>query len=77
MQRRPTCPAEPTYAITGLILISQSSHVRLALRGQLARKRENRPGGGLVKLYVRSRNCWHNSSPASHAIFDSFESCHL
>jgi len=31
-----TFPAEPTYAITAMILISQLHHVRLALRRQLA-----------------------------------------
>jgi hypothetical protein len=31
-----TCPAEPTYAITVMILISQLHHVRLALRRRLA-----------------------------------------
>ena len=31
-----TCPAEPAYAITVMILISQLDHVRLALSRQLA-----------------------------------------
>jgi hypothetical protein len=31
-----TCPAEPTSAITVMVLITQLHHVRLALRRQLA-----------------------------------------
>lgn len=33
--------------------------------------------GGLVKHYVRSRNCWDNSSPASHKMFHSYELSHI
>ena len=42
--------------------------------GYLRKNAKTATGAVLIKHYVRSS--WHNSSPASHAMFHSFELCH-
>jgi len=62
-----TCPAEPTYAITVMILISQLHHVRLALRRQPAGKRENRPWGNLNQILCAKQKFWARARFAQYS----------